>query len=112
MTRIKKVTTCSIALSILFTATGVFAKGAYSDFSPSEERRLVRLCEAVKSDSRMKLNALLRKEHLSFREINNQLVCNGMDAITFAVKNGAHNTANLIASRANVSIDNYAKTDL
>jgi hypothetical protein len=69
------------------------------------EEKLVKVCEALKSDSRIKLQQAISNVSAGYREIAEGLVCNGVDPITFALNNGAVNTAKLLANRSHKNFD-------
>lgn len=86
--------------------TGVSFSGfANAAIAPATEKDLVRICEALQSDSRLKLHKAMKKSRITYRTIAKGLVCNGQDAITFAQNHGATNTAELMARRGNVDKD-------
>lgn len=105
----KKIALLSIFATSMACSMGTMAKDDYSGFSPSEEKRLVRVCEAIQSDSKGKLNAALRSSRISYQQLSDGLVCNGMDAISFALHSGAMKNAELIAGRVHQDISRYAK---
>jgi hypothetical protein len=65
------------------------------------EKKLVKVCEALKSDSRIRLQQAISNVSAGYKQIAEGLVCNGMDPITFALSNGAEKTAKLLANRSN-----------
>jgi hypothetical protein len=69
---------------------------------PYMERKLVRVCEAIKSDSRIRLNVAIKQSGLNARRLAKGLVCNGHDPVTFAALNNANKTGVLMANRLNV----------
>lgn len=70
-----------------------------ASFDPSLESDLVRICEAIKSDSKLKLNRTLKQTNLSYRAVSNGLVCNGMSVHDFARQHQATKTGELLAKR-------------
>ncbi|MBF7074669.1 DUF3718 domain-containing protein [Glaciecola sp. MH2013] len=57
--------------------------------SPSLERKLVKICEAIQSNNRFKLKLALKKTHIKIRDVKKGLVCNGMSALDFALSENA-----------------------
>ena len=85
---------------------GVAATGmANAAIDPATERKLVKVCEALKSGSRLKVHRAVKQSRLGYRQIAKGLVCDGQDAINYALKNGAVKSANLVAQKGNVDID-------
>lgn len=68
------------------------------------ETKLVQVCEALRSDSKLALHRALKSNRLSYKAIAEGLRCNGVDAVTFALQHDASNTADLVARRANIDI--------
>jgi len=87
-----------LGITLSLTATAATA----NSYPKELEKDLIAVCEAVKSDSRMKLRRAVRATGLNMRELNNGLVCNGQDMMTFAATHGAAKTAQHIAARVNV----------
>ncbi len=69
----------------------------------SNEANLVRVCKALKSNSRIQLHKAVKRTHVSYREIAKGLVCNGKSAIDFAEMHNANKTAAILAKRARVA---------
>jgi hypothetical protein len=89
-------------LSVLVTGLMVSTMAAADvRYSASQERMLISLCKAVKSDSMVKLSYTLKRANISYLDMQDGLVCNGKDPITFAMLNGAEHTAHMIARRTN-----------
>ena len=88
-----------IGLSFSFIASAAQAE----DFPIEMEDQLVAVCEAVKSDNRLKLNRAVKATGLNYRDLHQGLVCNGEDMLTFAATHGAEKTGALIARHANTS---------
>jgi hypothetical protein len=70
------------------------------------ESKLVKVCEAIKSDSPIKVNTAVRNSGAGIKHIANSLVCNGVDPVSFALANNAEKTAKYMAQKGNV---NYAE---
>lgn len=81
------------ALTVTFVQP---ASAATSDLEAS----LVKVCAAVKSNSKFRLQNVLESHRMDYKLIAEGLMCNGQDVYTFAQAHGANKTAQLIASRA------------
>ena len=85
---------------------GVFSTGmANAAIDAATERKLVKVCEALKSDSRLRVHKAVKQSRLGYRNIAKGLVCDGQDAINYALSHGATKSAHLVAQKANVDID-------
>ncbi|WP_034475291.1 DUF3718 domain-containing protein [Aestuariibacter salexigens] len=69
------------------------------------EEDLINVCEALSSNSKLRLHLAVKKSRVSYQELGRGLVCNGQDAVTFASLNGADITASLLAKRAGLTVD-------
>lgn len=69
------------------------------------EEKLVKVCEALQSDSRIRLKQAMSNVPAGYKEIARGLVCNGMDAISFALHNKAEKTAKFLANRSHIDYD-------
>ncbi len=69
------------------------------------EQALVDVCKAIQSGNRLNLNKTLKEYRLNYRVIQEKLVCNGQDPITFARNSGAMDSATLIAKRSGLPSD-------
>jgi hypothetical protein len=88
-----------LSLSIFVGAlVGVSSIGQANELSPMLEKKLVRVCEAIQSNDRLKLRRAIKDSGVSKRQIVKGLVCNGMDGETFALSMNATVTAELLAS--------------
>ena len=74
------------------------AQAKYID--KNTEANLVKICKAVKSDSKIKLHIAIRDSGIKAKEISEGLVCNGYDPVTFAMVNNAQNTAKYMAIKS------------
>lgn len=61
------------------------------------EANLIKICEAIKSDSKIHLYKTIKRSGISARAISKGLVCNGYDPVTFAIVNDAKKTAKYLA---------------
>ncbi|NCP66531.1 MAG: DUF3718 domain-containing protein [Paraglaciecola sp.] len=64
--------------------------------------KLVNVCEAIKSDSRIRLKKAVEATNTSYKNLAKGLVCNGMDTVQFALAHQANKTANYLASRSHI----------
>lgn len=81
------------------TLSFVSAAASAEDYPLNLENELIAVCEAVKSDSKLKLNRAVKATGLNIRDLHEGLVCNGEDMLTFAATHNALNTQSLIAKR-------------
>ena len=88
-----------LSLTLTLGATSVSAK----NYPHEMEDDLVAVCEAVKSDSRLRLNSAVKATGLGIRDLHKGLVCNGEDMLSFASTHGASKTGALIAKRVKVA---------
>lgn len=95
-----------LLLSVLVTGLMVSATSQAGSrakaFNASHERTLVGLCEAVKSNNKLRLHHALKEAGISYAKMQEDLVCNGKDPMTFAMLNGSEDTAHLIAKRTDL----------
>ena len=95
--RVTQFALLGITLSLTTTAASA---GSY----PAElEDDLIAVCEAIKSDSRLKLHRAVKETGLNVKNLHEGLVCNGQDMLTFAATHNATETAQHIARRVNAS---------
>ncbi|MFC3123273.1 DUF3718 domain-containing protein [Agaribacter flavus] len=88
-----------VKVSMLMLGSFLIVQNAAA-ISKSEENRLVKVCEAIQSNSRLQLSKTLKNTRLSHQAIMKGLVCNGDDPISFALKNGAVKNAKYLAHRS------------
>ena len=69
------------------------------------ETHLVKICEAIKSDSKHRVNRAIKNSGIKAKKVSEGLVCNGYDPITFAMVNNAQNTAKYMASKSGVDYE-------
>lgn len=67
------------------------------------EANLVRVCKALKSNSKLQLHKAVKRTRASYRAIAKGLVCNGKSALDFAQMHNANKTAGLLVSKANLN---------
>ena len=99
----KKLLISSIITSGILLAGN--AQASYID--PVTESKLVKVCEAIKSDSIFKLNTAVRDSGVAMTQIAKGLVCNGADPVSFALANDAEKTAKYIAKKGNVNHQDF-----
>jgi hypothetical protein len=76
-----------------------------NSFGKGTEAQLVKIYEAIKSDSKIKLHIAIRDSNISTKAISEGLVCNGYDPVTFAIVTKAENTAKFMARKSNVDYE-------
>lgn len=72
--------------------------------APDVEKSLVKICEALRSDSKLQLKYAIRESRIKPSAISNGLVCNGHDPYTFALLHSADKTATYLANKVNKDI--------
>lgn len=91
-----------ILISSIISAGILLAGNAQaSNIDAVTESKLVKVCEAIKSDSLLKVNVAVQESGINIRKIANDLVCNGFDPVSFALANDAEKTAKYMAVRSN-----------
>jgi hypothetical protein len=94
-----------VIISTIITAGILLAGSAQAaNIDSVVEGKLVNICEAIKSDSVIKVNAAINDSGLNMKQITNDLVCNGYDPISFAMVNEAEKTAQYMAKKGNVEL--------
>lgn len=68
------------------------------------EARLITVCEALKSNKKLRLHQAVEKSSINYRALAKGLQCNGQDGVTFALNHGADDTAMLFAKRGNIDV--------
>ena len=66
------------------------------------EKQLVKICQALQSNNKNKLHRVITKSPWTYKNISEGLVCNGMDPVTFALRNNAPKTAQMFAHKSNL----------
>lgn len=82
-----------------------FTGAASAKITDSKEESLVKICEALTSDRTIRLKRSMKKAGVTFKQINEGLVCNGKSAINFALLHDANKTASLVARKTNQDFD-------
>lgn len=95
-----------IILGSILTAGILLTGNAHANsFDKSTEAHLVKICEAIKSDSKLKVHSAIKKSGIKARIISEGLVCNGYDPVTFAIVNNAQTTAKYMARKSGVDYE-------
>lgn len=87
-----------LMLIALFLSANL-AQAKPKSMDKSLENKLVNICEALKTDNKLKLKRAIRKSGFKEHNIKRGLVCNGMDPITFALSENANVNAEYLAGR-------------
>ncbi|MFT5312220.1 MAG: hypothetical protein ACI8Z9_000697 [Paraglaciecola sp.] len=95
----------AILISILSAGILLVGSAQANYIDPATEHNLVKICEALKSNSKIRLLKAVKLSGLSFKKVAKGLVCNGHDPVTFALVNNSHKTAKLVARRSNMDYD-------
>ena len=89
-----------IIIGSIITAGILLAGSAQAKYiDKNTEANLVNICEAIKSNSKIKLHLAIKNSGIKAREISKGLVCNGYDPVTFAMISNAQNTAKYMARK-------------
>ena len=67
------------------------------------ENDLIKICTAIRDNKPMRLQRIVKKTGLSYRQLQNGLVCNNDDMMTFAAKHQSEATSQLLARRLGTS---------
>lgn len=94
-----------LAFTAIIVASLGFTSMAQAGMSKSMEASLVKVCEALKSDVPIRLHRAMKSARVSYKQVSEGLVCNGKNAIEFAMHHDAQETAGLVARRTNVDIN-------
>jgi hypothetical protein len=95
----------SLISSIISTGILLAGNAQASNIDPIVESKLVKVCEAIKSDSLIKMNTAVRNCGIDMKQIANGLVGNGADPVNFALVNDAEKMAKYIAKQSNISYE-------
>ena len=95
-----------IIIGSVLTA-GILLAGSVqaSSIDKSVEAHLVKICEAIKSNSKHKVYRAIKSSGIQAKVVSKGLVCNGYDPVTFAMVNNAQNTAKFMASKSGVDYE-------
>jgi hypothetical protein len=95
-----------IIIGSILTVGILLAGGAKANhIDKNIEVHLVKICEAIKSNSKLKLNHAIKTSGIKAETISKGLVCNGYDPVTFAIVNKAQNTAKYMARKSGVDYE-------
>jgi len=95
-----------IIIGSIITAGILLAGSAQAKYiDKNTEANLVKICEAIKSNSKIKLHLAIKNSGIKAREISKGLVCNGYDPVTFAMISNAQNTAKYMARKGGVDYE-------
>ena len=95
-----------LLISTIITAGFLLAGNAQaSNMDSVVESKLVKVCEAIKSDSLINVNSAVLKSGVDIKTIANSLVCNGVDPVSFALANDAEKTAEYMAQKSQVNYE-------
>jgi hypothetical protein len=95
-----------IIIGSIITASILLAGSAQAKYiDKNTEANLVKICEAIKSNSKIKLHLAIKNSGIKAREISKGLVCNGYDPVTFAMISNAQNTAKYMARKGGVDYE-------
>jgi hypothetical protein len=76
---------CALSLSFSLSAQ---AKPMWM-IDATLEKQLIKICKAIKSNNQFKIKVALKNTHISMHDVRNDLKCNGMSAVDFALANNA-----------------------
>ena len=94
-----------IILGSIITASILLSSAVQAKFMDKKlEAKLVKVCEAIKSDNKFKVYKAIKNSGVKARTISNGLVCNGYDPVTFAKIHNAESTAQYIARKGNGNV--------
>ncbi|GAA0856701.1 DUF3718 domain-containing protein [Aliiglaciecola litoralis] len=96
-TLVKATAVIGIVLAILTSSNAIAA------IDKSTEAKLIKICHALKSDSRVKLHRTVKQSRLGYKQIAAGLKCNGKSAMEFAMLNNAQKTAGYLARKSNIN---------
>tara|TARA_R110001583_G_scaffold173489_1_gene327551 strand:- start:218 stop:532 length:315 start_codon:yes stop_codon:yes gene_type:complete len=93
----------NIVIASIVGLSALYAGSTNAEYmDPILENKLVKICHAIKSDSRIKLHVALKKSGIRVKSLAKGLVCNGYDPVTFAALNNANRTGTLMANKFNL----------
>lgn len=82
-----------------------FTGAASAKITDSREESLIRICEALMSDKPIRLKRTMKKAGVTYKQVNEGLVCNGQSAMNFALLHNADKNAGLLARKTSQDID-------
>ncbi|WP_018983562.1 DUF3718 domain-containing protein [Salinimonas chungwhensis] len=93
---VRKIITISSMLCLFAGVTSFSAQAAYPTYM---ERNLIKICTAIKDNKPFQLHMAVKKSGLTYRALEQGLVCNNMDIHAFAQASKAVNTGKFLARR-------------
>ena len=95
-----------IIIGSIITAGILLAGSAQANYiDKNTEADLIKICEAIKSDSKLKVRRAIKYSGFTAKAVSEGLVCNGYDPVTFAMVNNAQNTAKYMATKSGVDYE-------
>ncbi len=94
-----------LTLAAVIIASIGFTSASSATIRDSHEETLVNICKALKSDKPSRLRSVMKKARISYKQINEGLVCNGQNAIDFALLHNADKTALFVARKTKQDIN-------
>ena len=94
-----------ILVSILSVGVLLASSAQANYIDPVTERSLVKICEALKSNSKIRLHRAIKNSRLSYKTVAKGLVCNDQDPVSFALNNDSAKTAKIMAKRAHIDYE-------
>lgn len=95
-----------IIIGSMLAASILLAGSAQANhIDKNTEVNLVKICEAIKSDSKIRVHVAIKNSGIKAKKVSEGLVCNGHDSVTFAMTNNAQNTAKFMARKGGVDYD-------
>ena len=98
----KILASCTLLTAIMLIAPQTFAAPKLDKYT---EANLIKVCEALRGNNKLKLHLAVKRTGVRYHHLAKGLVCNGQDAVTFALSHNANKTAALFAKRASVDIN-------
>ncbi|MEW9799325.1 DUF3718 domain-containing protein [Alteromonas sp. CYL-A6] len=89
----------TVLLGCAFATTLAAVPAMANTYPVQIENDLVAVCDAIKDNSLQSLRKAVKQSRLSFRDLNEGLVCNGDDMLSFATRHNATFAADLIVRR-------------
>lgn len=95
-----------LIIGSIMSASILLAGNAQANYiDKNTEAYLVRICEALQSNSKLKVRNAIKKSGFKPRAISEGLVCNGYDPVTFAIVSGSRDTAKYMARLGGVDYE-------
>ena len=95
-----------LIIGSILTAGILLAGSAQANYiDKNTEADLIKICEAIKSDSKLKVRRAIKYSGFTDKAVSEGLVCNGYDPVTFAMVNNAQNTAKYMATKSGVDYE-------